>query len=82
MKNIINKTFSKTILPFENEKMGQQWNQIPPHPDAAEEKICRQRHNFAMFDEICVEGKTYPLLHMFSINAPQTAYEKLLSFLH
>ena len=82
MKNIKNRTFSEVRQALKNETMRQKRNQMPPHPDAAKEKICRQRHNFAMLDEICINGKAYPLLHMFAINAPQTAYEKLLNFLH
>lgn len=82
MKNIKNRAFSEANLALENAEGKQKREQILLHPEAIEARIFRQRHNFAMFDEICVEGKTYPLLHMFSINAPQTAYEKLLSFLH
>ena len=82
LKHIRNKTFSEAIQAFENKKSKQSRKRVSLHPEIAEAMIYRQQHSKILFDEICVNGKTYPLLHMFAINAPQTAYEKLLDFLH
>ncbi len=82
LKHIRNKTFNKAIRDFENKKSKQSRKRVSLHPEIAEAMIYRQQHSKILFDEICVNGKIYPLLHMFAINAPQTAYEKLLDFLH
>ncbi len=82
MKNIKNRIFSEARQIFEKSETIQQWNQSSLHPETAKERICRQRRSYALHDEICVEGKTYPLSYLFAINAPQTAYEKLLNFLY